>query len=71
MRDYPIHSDNAHLYVLSNENEIVVYSPALPYHSSLYYKFKFTGNYFGYVDLNYTSYITFSNKYYILHADFT
>ncbi|CAD8187810.1 unnamed protein product [Paramecium octaurelia] len=71
LKGVPIYSDDAHLYVRSKENDMVVYSPALPYHSALYYKFKFTGNYFSCIDINYTSYVTFSNKYYLLHVVIT
>ncbi|CAD8096449.1 unnamed protein product [Paramecium primaurelia] len=66
-----IYSDDAHLYVLSKDNYMVVYSPAQPYHSTLYYKFEFSGNYFSCVDLNFTSFVTFSNQYYLLHVVIT
>ncbi|CAK56606.1 unnamed protein product (macronuclear) [Paramecium tetraurelia] len=71
LRGVPIYSDDAHLYVRSQANYMVVYSPALPYHSTQYFRFKFTGNYFSCIDLNYTSYVTFSNKYYLLHVAIT
>ncbi|CAD8106653.1 unnamed protein product [Paramecium sonneborni] len=67
----PIYSDDAHLYVHSSEDDMLVYSPALPYHSSLYYRFKFEGNYFSCIDINYTSFVTFSNTYHLLHIEFT
>lgn len=50
---------------------MIIYNPALTYHNSLYFKFKFSGNYFSCADVNLTSYVTFSNKYYLLNVVIT